>query len=86
MNNIGADSNTLVLTQFFSRAKSQAFGNIKQVTEIEELILLFQNQILNLPKLILLYKTFKAAWFIIANRIFLNRTNTELLAADIQKK
>ena len=54
--------------------------------EIKELISLFQYQTLDLPKLTLLYKTFKAARLAMADRIVLNYTNTELLAANTQKK
>ena len=53
--------------------------------EMEELILLFCYQTFNSPKLILLYKTLKAAKLIMADRVILNCTNTELFAANIQK-
>ncbi len=61
-------------------------GNAEQVTEIEELILLFRHQTLDSPKLTLLHKTFKAARLAMADKVVLNRTNTDLLAANTQKK
>ena len=72
--------------RFFSGVLIQTHGNIKQVTEIEELISLFQYQILDSLKFILLHKTFKAAKLAMADRIILNWINTELLAANTQKK
>ncbi len=54
--------------------------------EIEELISLFQHQILDLPKLTFLHKTLKAAKLTMTNRVVLNLTNTELLATNTQKK
>ncbi len=59
---------------------------MKQVTEIEELISLFRYQTLDSSKLTLLHKTFKAARFAIADRVILNHTNTDLLAANTRKK
>ena len=61
-------------------------GNIEQVEEVDDLISLFCNQILDSSKLTLLHKTLKAAKFAMADRIVLNRTNTELLAANTRKK
>ena len=86
MENTGAGSSTLLQTRFFSGAIPQTPGNIEQVTEIEELISRFQNQTLDSPKLTLLHKTFKAARLAMADRVVLNRTNTELLAANTRKK
>ena len=54
--------------------------------EVIELILLFYYQTLNSPKLIVLYKTFKAARLTTANSIVLNRINTEIFVANTQKK
>lgn len=56
------------------------------VTEIEKLILLLWHQTLDLPKLTLLHKTLKAARLAMVDRVVLNCTNTELLAANRQKK
>ena len=67
---------------FFSRAISLTPRDIKQVTEVEELILLFCNQKLDLLKLIFLPKTLKVARLIIADRISLNCINTKLFAAN----
>ncbi len=69
----GASSNMPIQTRFFSGA-------------IEELVSLFRDQTLDSPKLILLHKTLKAARLAMADRVILNRTNTELLAANTQKK
>lgn len=85
MDNTRAGSSTFLQTRFFLVAILQTPGNIEQVTEIEELILLFQNQTLDLPKLTLLHKTFKAAMLAMADRVVLNCTNTELLATNTQK-
>lgn len=86
MDNTRAGSSTLLQTRFFSRAILQTLGDIEQITKIEELILLFQNQILDLSKLTFLYKTLKVIRFIMADKIVLNRINTELMAANTQKK
>ena len=59
---------------------------IKQIMEIEELISLFWHQTLDLPKLTLLHKTFKAAKLAMADKIVLNHIKTEVLAANTQKK
>lgn len=53
--------------------------------KVEEFILLFCYQTFDFSKLILLYKTFKAARLAIANRDVLNYTNIELFAANTQK-
>ncbi len=58
----------------------------KQVSEAEELVSLFRHQTLNFLELTLLHKTLKAARLAIANRVVLNLTNTELLAANKRKK
>ena len=57
--------------------------NVEHVIEIEELILLFRYQTLDSPKLTLLYKILKAARLAMTDRVILNRTNTELLVANI---
>ena len=54
--------------------------------EVEELVSLFRDQTLDSPKLTLLHKTLKAARLAMADRVVLNRTNTELLAANLRKK
>ena len=61
-------------------------GNIKQVLEIEKLILLFQHPNLDSRKLAILHKTLKVARFTMADRVILSYTNTELLVANMQKK
>ena len=61
-------------------------GNVEQVTQIEELISLIRHQTLDSPKLTFLHKTLKAARLAMADRVILNRINTELLAANTQKK
>ena len=53
---------------------------------MEELISLFCYQNLDFPKLTLLFKTLKAARLAMADRVVLNRTNTELFAANTRKK
>ena len=60
-------------------------GNIKQVLEIEELVLLFRHQTLDSLKLAILHKTLKAARLAMADRFVLSRTNTELLAVIREK-
>ena len=85
MDNTGASSNTPIQTRFFSETIPPTPGNIEQITEVEELVSLFRDQTLDSPKLILLHKTLKAARLAMADRVILNRTNTELLAANIQK-
>ncbi len=86
MDDTGASYNTPIQTRFFSGAIPPTPGNIEQVTEVEELVSLFRDQTLDSPKLILLHKTLKAARLAMADRVILNRTNTELLAANTQKK
>ena len=53
--NTRAGSNTPIQTQFYLPAIPPTPGNVKQVTEIEELISLFRYQTLDSPKLTLLY-------------------------------
>ena len=53
---------------------------------MEEFISLFRHETLDSPKLTLLHKTLKAASLAMADRIVLNRTNTELIAANTRKK
>ena len=84
--NTGAGSNTPIQTRFYLGAIPPSPGNVEQVTEIEELISLFRHQTLDLPKLTLLHKSLKAARLAMANRVILNRTNTDLLAANTRKK
>ena len=86
MNATGASSNTPIQTRFFSRAIPPTPGNIKKVTKVEVLVSLFRYQTLDSPKFNLLHKTLKAARLAMADRVILNRTNTELLAANTQKK
>ncbi len=86
INDTGASSNTLIQTRFFSEAIPLTPRNIDQVTEVEKLVSLFWDQTLDSLKLILLHKTLKAARLAIADRVILNCTNTELLAANTQKK
>ena len=85
INAIEASSNMPIQMQFFSGAILSIAKNIKQVTKVEELVLLFRDQTLDLPKLIFLHKTVKAAILAMANGVILNRTNTELLATNTQK-
>ena len=72
--------------RFFSQAIPPTSGNVEQVTKVEELISLFRHQTLDLLKLTFLHKTLKAARLAMADKVVLNRTNTELLAANTQKK
>lgn len=58
----------------------------QQVSEIEELVSLFRHQTLDSTKFAILYKTLKAARLAMADSVVLSHTNTELLAADTQKK
>lgn len=68
--------------QFFSRQIPPTPGNVEQVSEAVELISLFRHQTLNSSKLALLHKALKTARLAMADRIVLNCTNTELLAAN----
>ena len=79
-------ASTPLRTRFFSGQIPLTPGNIEQVEEVDELISLFRNQTLDSPKLTLLHKTLKAARLAMADRIVLNRTNTELLAANTRKR
>ena len=72
--------------QCYSGAMPPTSGNVEHVTEIEELISLFQHQTLDSPKFTFLHKTLKATKLAIADRVVLKCTNTELLAANTQKK
>ncbi len=83
---ISASASTPIRTPFFSGQIPLTPGNIEQVSEVEELISLFCHQTLDSPKFTLLHKTLKAARLAMADRILLNYTNTELLAANTQKK
>lgn len=71
---------------FYSRAILSIPENIEQIIQIEELIALCQYQKFDSPKLTLFYKTLKAARLVMFNKIVLNRTNIDLLAAKTQKK
>ena len=79
-------ASTLIQTRYISGQISPISGNIVQVSEVEEFILLFRHQTLDSSKLTLLQKTIKAARLAMTDRIVLNRTNTELLAANTRKK
>lgn len=83
--NTGAASNTPIQARFNSGVIPPTPGNVEQVTEIEELISLFRHKTLDSPELSLLHKTLKAARLAMADRVVLNRTNTELLAANTRK-
>ena len=84
--NTGAGSNTPIQMRFYSGAILPTPGNVEQVTKIAELLSLFRRQTLDSPKLTLLHKTLKAARFAMADRVILNRTNMDLLAANTRKK
>lgn len=79
-------SDTPLQTRYFTGQIPPTPANIKKVSEVEELVSLFRNQTLDSPKLIILHKTLKAARRAMADRVILNRTNTELLAAHTRKK
>ncbi len=83
MDDAGASCNTPIQTRFFSGAIPATPGNTEQVTEV---VSFFQDQTLDSLKLILLHKTLKAARLAMSDGVILNRTNTELLAANTQKK
>ena len=61
-------------------------ANIKEVSKVEELMSFFRNQTVELPKLTIIHKILKAARHIMADKVILNCTNMELLAANMQKK
>ena len=82
----GASSGTPIQMRFFSGVIPPTSENVKQITEVEDLVSLFRHQTLDLPKLTLLHKTLKAARLAMADKVVLNRTNTELLAANTRKK
>ncbi len=77
---------TPVRSQFFSTQLPLTFKNAKKVKEVEELVSFFRDQTLDSPQLTLLHKSLKAARLAMVYRIVLNRTNTELLAANRRKK
>ena len=79
-------SNTPLQTRYFTGRIPSTPANIKEVSEVEELVSLFRNQTLDSPKLTIIHKTLKAARRAMADRVILNRTNTELLAANTRKK
>ena len=78
-------NSTLLQTRYLTGQIPPTLANIKDVSEVEELVSLFKNQTLDSPKLILLYKTLKAVRLAMADRIILNHTNTELLVAIREK-
>ena len=80
------DASTPIQTRYLSGQISSTPGNIEQVSDVEELILLFRYQTLDFPKLTLLQKTPQAARLAMTDRIVLNRTNTKLLVANTRKK
>ena len=84
--NTGASLNTLIQAGFYSGVIPTTPGNVEQVTEIEELISSFPHQTLHTPKLTLLHKTLKAAKLAMADRVVLNDTNMDFLAANTRKK
>lgn len=59
---------------------------MEEVSEVEELISIVWNQTFDSSKLRILHKTLKAAKLVIADRVILSRTNTELYTANMQKK
>lgn len=67
---------------FFLEAISYTLENIKQVIKIEKVISLFWHQILDLFKIIFLYKTFKVTRFIIVDRFILNYIIIEFLIVN----
>lgn len=64
----------------------QTPANIDQVSRINELILQFSNQTLNIPRLALFSKLIKAAKLAMADCIVLNAINTKLYKANVWKK
>ncbi len=78
--------NTPLQTRYFTGQIPPTPANIQEVSEIEELVSLFRNQTLDSPKFTILHKTLKAARRAMADRVILNRTNTELLEANTRKK
>ncbi len=85
MVNTGTSSNAPLQTRLFSGAIPPTLVNLEKVMEIEELISLFQHQTLDLPTLTLLHKTFTAARLAMGDKVAINSTNLELLAANTQK-
>lgn len=79
-------ANTPIRTRFVLGQIPPTPGNVEQVLEVEELVSLFRHQTLDSSKLTLLHKTLKAARLAMADRVVLNRTSTELLAANTRKK
>ena len=84
--NTGAGLNTSIQAGFYSGVIPPTPENVEQVTKIEELISLFRHHILDMPKHTLLHKTLKSARLAMADRVVLNCNNTDLLAANTQKK
>ena len=75
-----------VRSRFFSTQISPTPATVEKAKEVEELVSFSRDQTLDSPKLTLLHKTLKAARLAMADRVVLNRTNTELLAANLRKK
>ena len=65
---------------------SQTPGNVGQVGQMDNLIVQFRNQTLDIPKLALFSKLIKGAKLAMADCIILNTTNAELYKANVQKK
>ena len=74
-----ANSNTPIQTRFFSGVVPPTPDNVEQVAKVEKFVSLFQHQMLDLPKLTLLYKTLKAARLAMANRVLKFNTTVKVL-------
>ena len=85
-NNTNPSSDTPIRSRYLASQIPPTPANVQEVPEVEELVSLFRNQTLDSPKLTILHKTLKAARLAMADRVVLNRTNTELLLANTQKK
>lgn len=67
--NINKSSSNLYWKKNFFVAIASITDNVEQIINVKKIILIFKNQILDLYKFILLYKTFKEAKIAIADEI-----------------
>ncbi len=72
-------------TRYFIDQIPSTPANIQEVNKVEELVSLFKDQTLDLPKLTIVQKTLKAARRAMTDKVSLNRTNTERFKANTQK-
>lgn len=65
---------------------AQTSSNLGQVCQIDNTILQFKNQTLDTPKLLVFFKLIQGAKTAMADCVILNKTNSKLYEANVQKK